>query len=149
MEGWQGLLIGMTGPILVFLGVWLTYRSTKGRTQADHKSAQDKRLDDKMNAYTDRIESRLEKERGEREVKEAKVEELEAWRDLAEDDIQKLKRDALATARREAIVFQYITTLRNHVLLELPPPPPAVPGELREWFDNLEDTLPIMGGSPS
>lgn len=114
------------------------YRATKGKTQVDHKSAQDKRLDEKMNAYTDRIEKRWEKEQEDREAQERKVEELETWKDTAEEDIRALKNAASETARREILIFTYLTTLRAQV----PPPPPPIPPGLESWYEDLEATLP-------
>jgi hypothetical protein len=54
-EGWvSGLIIGLAGPVLVFLASFLTHRATKGKTQADVRTAQEKRMDDRMEAYTRR-----------------------------------------------------------------------------------------------
>lgn len=128
-EGWiSGLIIGLAGPVLVFLASFLTHRATKGKTQADVRTAQEKRMDDRMEAYTTKIEARLEHMESDNETLRGKVEVLEAHQDSAE--------------QRERIVFSYLARLRDHITRQLPPPPPAIPDGLVEWFEDLESTFP-------
>ena len=58
---WQGLVIGIASPTLVFFGVWLTQQGKK----ADQRNARDKSIQermDKLEAKLDRIQSHLRTE---------------------------------------------------------------------------------------
>lgn len=111
-------------PVLVFLASWLTVKATKGKTQTDYKTAFDKRVDEKMGAYTDRLEARIEKMEREKSDLADRVDHLE--------DAQE------ASTRREMLLYRYTSLLRNHVLEGHPPPPPPIPEELQDWYENFE-----------
>lgn len=125
----------IVGAVLVLFGTYLTVRATKGRTQSDFKTAMDERIDKKMREYQQDLEDR-----------NAKLQEtLQAVQTEAEvqaRDIKKLQDDSDATKRREQIMFGYFAALREHILLQLPPPPPKVPPELVDWFEDWEATFP-------
>lgn len=53
------------------------------------------------------------------------------------DDLKKAQRKS---THRERLMYQHTRDLRNHIINELPPPPPAMPQELQDWFESFEDT---------
>lgn len=122
-------------PVLIFMGVVITVLATRGKTQADYRSALDKRLDDKMAGYTEKLEERLGKAEERATKQEEKAEELEST-------VSQLTIAVKAFSHREPLVYAYMVALRNHIVNELPPPPPQIPTELSDWFDNFEDTFP-------
>lgn len=116
--------IPLGAAVLVFLGTYITVRATRGKTQVDYKTAMDKRIDEKMSAYTDRLELRVETAEGRAVELEERVEHLE---DAQEE-----------STKREKLLYKYTAQLRDHILGELPPPPPPMPQELRDWYDTFE-----------
>lgn len=116
--------IPLGGAILLLLGTYITVRATKGRTQVDYKTAMEKRLDEKMGAYTDRLEQRLEVAEEKAVALSERVEHLE--------DVQE------ASERREKLLYKYTSTLRDHILGNKPPPPPRMPDELVEWYSSFD-----------
>lgn len=117
--------------LLVLLGTYLTVRATRGKTQADAKTAFDNRVDEKMSAYADRLEKRLE-------VAERKADEARTRADQLEDRVEHLEAAQEASGRREKLLYKYTSALREHILGELPPPPPRMPEELIEWYSSFE-----------
>lgn len=123
--------IPLGGAVLLLLGTWITVRATRGKTQVDYKTAMEKRLDEKMGAYTDRLEKRLETAEGKAQEAQARADELEGRVDHLED-VQE------ASERREKLLYKYTSTLREHILGNKPPPPPRMPDELVEWYSSFE-----------
>lgn len=127
--------LGLVGPVLLLVGVIITVLATRGRTQSDYKTAMDKRIDEKMKAYQEDLEERLtaaeekaEKAKGEAKELASRVKTLEVDRKLSD--------------RRELLLYFHTKALRDHILNEMPPPPPSAPPELVDWFESFEDTLP-------
>lgn len=133
MEG--GTIAALVGSAVSLVGLILVFISTRGKTQSDSRGAQDARLDKRIESYTDKLESRVEKAESRAEEQEEEIEDLRT----KHDELLGYQR---ASYRREGLLFNYVSALRNHIVNELPPPPPTVPLELKEWYDNLEDTLP-------
>lgn len=44
--------------------------------------------------------------------------------------------------RRELLLYRHTKALRDHIINELPPPPPTAPQELIDWFAQFEQTDP-------
>lgn len=116
--------IPLGGAVLLLVGTWITVRATRGKTQADYKTAMDKRLDEKMDAYTDRLEKRVE-------IAEKKASALEDRVDHLEDAQQE-------ATKREKALYRYTAQLRDHILSGRKPPPPVIPDELQDWYDSYE-----------
>lgn len=116
--------IPLGAAILIFLGTYITVRATRGKTQTDYKTALDKRLDEKMSEYTDRLETRVKTAEDKAEALNERVEHLE---DAQEE-----------STKREKLLYKYTAQLRDHILGELPPPPPAMPEELLQWYNTFE-----------
>jgi len=112
------------GALLLLLGTFLTVMVTRGKTQADYKTAFDKRVDEKMSAYTDKLEQRVS-------AAEEKAEELKGRVEHLEDKVEE-------STKREKLLYRYTAQLREHIMGGLKPPPPAVPDELVEWYENFE-----------
>ena len=97
------------------------------------------RIDKKVSEYMDDLEERASKSEEKVKVLEEKHENLaRLYRDL--------KRDQEDSAHRENLLYRYISSLREHVVLQKPPPPPAIPQELEGWFGDLESTYPTWRG---
>lgn len=116
--------VALAGAFLLFLGTVITVMATRGKTKTDAKTAFDERVDERMNQYTDRLESRLGRLEGENGELRDRVDHLE--------DQQR------ASTVREKVLYRYTAALRNHVLQKMPPPPPPIPDELIEWYENFE-----------
>lgn len=116
--------IPLGGAILVLLGTYITVRATRGKTQADYKTAMDKRIDEKMSGYTDRLEARVK-------VAEDKAEELKIRVNHLEDAQEE-------STKREKLLYRYTAQLRDHILGGQPPPPPPMPEELLQWYNTFE-----------
>lgn len=134
----QMLLTILAPPGFGILGAWIAYRATKGKTQSDSQTARETRMDTRMEKYTSRIEAENEKTRKENE-------EIRAKQAEQDKKIEEMGTALNAFSHRERSLFVYITQLRNHVVKELPPPPPTIPNELLEWFEDLESTFPRSG----
>lgn len=116
--------VPLGGSVLLLLGTWITVRATRGKTQADYKTALDKRLDEKMDAYTDRLEKRVE-------VAEKKASALEERVDHLEDAQEE-------STHREKLLYRYTARLRDHILSGRTPPPPSIPEELQDWYEGFD-----------
>lgn len=139
MEPWLTVAIALCVPLFGFLGVLVTVKATKGKTQTDYRTAMETRIDKKVSEYMDNLEERASKSDEKVKVLEEKHENLaRLYRDL--------KRDQEDSTRRENLLYRYISSLREHVVLQKPPPPPAIPTELEGWFDGLESTYPSPRG---
>lgn len=137
MNEWQSW-IPLVAAVLLFVGTLVTVWATRGKTQSDFKTALDKRIDDKMIAYQEGLEERIT-------VVEAENRELKVEVESQGQKIKGLTADGERTARRETLMFFYMSALRDHIINELPPPPPMMPPELSEWFEDLEATSPRGG----
>lgn len=119
--------VPLGGSVLLLLGTYITVRATRGKTQADYKTAMDKRIDEKMSSYIDRLEKRVEDAEEKADELNERVEHLE---DAQEE-----------STKREKLLYRYTAQLRQHILGELPPPPPPMPDELLKWYDTFETGL--------
>lgn len=116
--------IPLGAALLILLGTYITVRATRGKTQTDYKTAMDKRIDEKMNIYTDRLEERVKVAEDKAEALNERVEHLE---DAQEE-----------STKREKLLYRYTAQLRDHILGGFPPPPPPMPDELLQWYDTFE-----------
>lgn len=131
------VFVGVVTAVLTFLGTWLIFRGTKGKTQADYRTAMETRIDRKVEEYTKKLESRLEAAEKKNDDLTGKYNDLnDKYDDLADKQEKYL--------RRESILYRYTVNLRNHILGGYPPPPPPLPAELEEWFEDLEGTYPPL-----
>lgn len=133
MDG--GTIAALTGSGVSLIGLILVFLSTRGKTQADSRGAQDARLDKRIESYTDKLETRVEKAEKRAEDQEVEIATLQ-------EQQEELLNYQRASNRRESLLFQYVNKLRTHILGGFPPPPPAIPVELVDWYENLEDTSP-------
>lgn len=116
--------IPLGAAFLILLGTYITVRATRGKTQTDYKTALDKRLDEKMSEYTDRLETRVKIAEDKATVLEGRVGHLE---EAQEESTQ-----------REKLLYKYTAQLRDHILGGFPPPPPPMPNELLQWYNTFE-----------
>ena len=138
-DPWLTIAIALSVPLFGFLGVLVTVKATKGKTQTDYRTSMEARIDKKVSEYMDDLEERASKS-------DEKVKVLEEKHDNLERLYRDLKRDQEDSTHRENLLYRYITSLREHVVLQKPPPPPAIPPELEGWFDDLESTYPTRRG---
>lgn len=129
------LILGLGSLVVGLGGVLYTYLASKGKTKTDAKTAMDQRLDEKMAAYTEKVEERLE---------DAEAEAAEAKKDAKAlaARVEMLEIDRTLSDRRELLLYRHTKALRDHIINEKPPPPPTAPSELIDWFENFEDTHP-------
>lgn len=132
MEPWLTITIALCVPLFGFLGVLVTVKATKGKMQTDYRTAAEKRMDDRMESYTSRLEKRQD--------------EMEEDNEKLRNRVSLLETSAKESAGRERSIYLYLTALRTHILGGFPPPPPAVPDELIDWYENFEDTFPTGRG---
>lgn len=116
--------IPLGAAVLILLGTYITVRATRGKTQADYKTAMDKRIDEKMSSYIDRLETRVQVAEDTAKSLNERVEHLE---DAQEE-----------STKREKLLYRYTAQLRDHILGGFPPPPPPMPDELLQWYDTFE-----------
>lgn len=132
------LFASLGGALLLLLGTIYTVRATKGKTRADYKSTFEKRIDDKMMAYTEGLEIRVARAeeklaRADTQVQVAKTaaEELKERVDHLEDMQEE-------SSKREKVLYRYTARLRDHIIGGFQPPPPPIPDELLDWYENFE-----------
>lgn len=130
--------LGLIGVLMTFLG-----NSTK--TKSDALTAMEARVDKKVGEYMDDLEERLTKAAGEIEALAARATELETRATTAEGEnktlhqqIEMLNASQVLADAREVLMYRYTKALRNHIINELPPPPPTLPLDLTKWFEEFE-----------
>lgn len=55
-------------------------------------------------------------------------------------EMESLKIEQKLADRREALLYRHTKALRDHIINELPPPPPTAPTELIDWFRQFDET---------
>ena len=120
------------------IGASITYISTRGRTKTDAKAALDARIDE-------RVKGQLEGAWKEIDSQSAQISGLRNQNKGQAKQIAELRAHAEISERREVLIYQHTRALRNHILNELPPPPPAMPLELMRWFVQQEAEHPPTG----
>lgn len=136
------LILGLGSLLVAGLGVVYTFRATKGKTKSDAKTALDLRIDKKVSEYMDDLESRLDKQRESLKEQGSKIDTLEDDKDMLAGKIKSLEIERALADRREVLLYRHTKALRDHIINELPPPPPTAPTELIDWFATFEDTDP-------
>lgn len=131
MEFEPGHWVTLGVAVLVFLGTVITVAATRGRTKADSTVAANKRMDDRMEAYTSRLERRFDAAQERANRSEERADELE-------ERVKHLEDVQQASERREKLLYGYTATLRDFILAGKPPPPPAIPHELKDWYSSFE-----------
>lgn len=124
-------LAAVGGALLLLLGTFLTVMVTRGKTQADYKTAFDKRIDDKMMSYTEGLEKRVAA--AEKKASDANSDAL-----VLKTRVDDLDLKMEESTHREKVSYRYIARLRDHIIAGLKPPPPAIPEELVEWYESFE-----------
>lgn len=119
------VIVAIISVVGAILGAFITFRSTKGKTKTDAKTALDARID-----------ARLDKQL---ETAWAQIDSLTAKGEEDHKEIQGLKDRLSVTDRIGLLMYQYTQALRNHIVKELPPPPPTAPLELSQWFSQYEE----------
>lgn len=85
-------------------------------------------LREELDKLRDSFDEYREAQKDAKKEQDKKIEGLEIGQRLAD--------------RREVLLYQYTRSMRDHILNELPPPPPTPHPELVEWFAAFEDTQP-------
>jgi len=143
-------VIGVIAAVASVLAAILAFVGTRGKTKSDAKTAMDQRIDAKMATYVEKLEERLDSADQRfielRAVVRAQEEEIQNQAntiDAHEHTIRNLREHAKRSNRREKLMIQYVRELRDHILNQLPPPPPLPPAEIEELLDLPdEDTEP-------
>lgn len=120
IQGW----VTVGGSLLLFLGTVITVLATRGKTKADYKTAFDERIDKRVEKYMEDLESKYDLAVQKSVELEGRVETLEEAQEEA--------------TKREKALYRYTAQLRDHILSNSPPPPPAIPEELAEWYETFD-----------
>lgn len=151
MNWWEQpvVWVAVIGAVSAGLGYFVKYLGDRSTTRATAHVSREQRIDDKIDKYTDRVEERLDQvEKDAREAKaraealEKQVEVLTQEKGILEGKVKSLEVDRALADRREVLLYRHTKALRDHILNELPPPPPTAPTELIDWFANFDDTDP-------
>jgi hypothetical protein len=149
MNWWEQpvVWVAVIGLIGTALGIFVKYRSDNSASKTTAHVSREQRIDDKIDRYTDRIEERLtqveqdaEEAKTKAEELSRKVEILEQEKKVLEGKVESLEIERSLADARELLLYRHTKALRDHILNELPPPPPTAPQELIDWFANFEDT---------
>lgn len=138
---WSGyIIVGIPGAlalIAVIVGRFFDRRQKRDESDDSRESrrepswhdlvTENRSLRTEMSELSESFDSYREEQRAEKKKQDAKIEGLEVSRKLAD--------------RREVLLYQHTKALRDHILNELPPPPPTPHPELLDWFEQFEDTL--------
>jgi hypothetical protein len=120
------------------LGTIITFISTRGRTRSDAKTSLDSRIDARVEKQLQTAWEQIDKQAS--QITGLKGQNKQQARQIAE-----LRAHASIAEMREVLIYKHTRALRDHILRELPPPPPAMPPELIEWFERFGDTQPPTG----
>lgn len=134
---------------LGLLGVFMTVLGNSSKTKTDARTALEERIDKKVGEYMDDLEERLaagvdriaalEEERAKMDTR---VKEAEKAATELKARVFELESAQAITDAREVLLYQHTKALRDHIINQLPPPPPTLPVDLTEWFEQFE-----IGGS--
>ena len=72
----------------------------------------------------------------------ARLDEMEIDLGTQAKEIKELQAHVALSDRRENLMYHHMKALREHIISELPPPPPSMPAELTAWFEELARTDP-------
>lgn len=73
---------------------------------------------------------------------EADIVDLKRDRRVQRHQISVLESRAELADAREVLLYRHTKALRNHIINQLPPPPPTIPHDLAAWFEAFELTDP-------
>lgn len=73
---------------------------------------------------------------------EADIVDLKRDRRVQRHQISVLESRAELSDAREVLLYRHTKALRNHIINQLPPPPPTIPNDLASWFEAFELTDP-------
>jgi hypothetical protein len=115
------------------LGGLIVFIATRGRTRTDAKTALDARIDARVTTQLEGAWKRIDEQ-------DAHIKALKTQNKTQARQITELRAHADIAERREVLIYRHTRALREHILRELPPPPPTMPVELRDWFSQYEHT---------
>jgi predicted nuclease with TOPRIM domain len=130
---------------LGLLGVFMTVLGNTSKTKTDARTALEERIDKKVGEYMDDLEGRLatgmdriEALEREKADMDARVKEAEKAAEALKHRVFELETAQAVTDAREVLLYRHTKALRDHILNQLPPPPPTLPLDLTEWFEQFE-----------
>lgn len=127
------ILSGLSILVTFLLGLLVWNNSRRGNQVAAHKVTVEEQA--RIDVRDDMVAHR----RGE-ELQRlyTRVDNLEKAQGEREEEIRKLRASAKSSEKRERLMYTHMRELRNHIVNELPPPPPTMPRELSAWFEMHE-----------
>jgi hypothetical protein len=136
---WLSILsIGVTAAlgVLVFVNNRRANRTAEKKLTVEEQAIADEREDviarrrkeelDRLYARYEAMEEDIASLKESRKGDQAKIRVLEARAELAD--------------AREVLLYRHTKELRAHILNQLPPPPPTMPLDLVQWFEQFEMT---------
>lgn len=128
------VLSGLSLLVTLLLGLLVWHNSRKGNQVAEKKVTVEEQ------AQIDLREDMVTRRRGE-ELQRLyeRVEKLEEAEEERESEIRILRAAARQSERRERLMHAHVVALTQHIVDELPPPPPTMDPELQSYFEQLED----------
>lgn len=139
LRGWASIILGVIATLGVAIiagrAAWKNSRKTASEQAEARKEPSWKELVDEnrdlrleLNELRDNFDSHRAHQETLNREQGHKVETLQVDRALSD--------------RRELLLYRHTKALREHIINEMPPPPPTAPTELIDWFESFEDTLP-------
>lgn len=96
--------------------------SARGRMRVDYKTALDERIDKRV---SDQLSTAW-----------AQIDKLVTQNGVQATQMAQQANDLAKQRRIERIMYRYMQQLRNHIDQGNPPPPPTMPHELFEWYND-------------
>lgn len=130
IRGWAAIVLSALAIVTVsVIGARSAWKNSR-KTAAEQAAA---RREPSWNELV--IENRAQ-----RTEMDAFRDRFDAMEDKFGGELKDLRAAQKKSTHRERLMYQHTRDLRNHIINELPPPPPAMPQELQDWFEAFEDT---------
>jgi hypothetical protein len=123
-----GILIAIIGAIATVIATVVTVIATRGKAKVDAKAALDARIDARVDQQLQTAWTQIDALHAQNQAQASQIKILEAHAEIAE--------------RREVLIYRHTRALRDHIIKQLPPPPPTMPTELMKWFEQWDGTDP-------
>lgn len=132
------LLVALVSGAAAVVGGLVALWGTLSKSKGDAKSALDERIDARVEKQLESAWKEIDGLKSQNSTQADQMTSLKVQNKAQAKQIQELQDHAAISERREALIYQHTRALRNHILNQLPPPPPAMPQDLLEWFEKFQ-----------